>query len=98
MITTMSDAEKIRGLVKKYGLEYETGTFDGVTVVPETCWRLRWESNPKEEVVVHSIKEADDVLLRWKEQLKERKEKEVSPQLQKELDDRLRALKARRTT
>ena len=83
----MSDTDKIRRLIEKYGLEYETGKFDGVTVRSETCWRLRWESNPKEEVVVHSIKEADGVLLRWKEQLERKRGEAACAKLEKDIND-----------
>jgi hypothetical protein len=66
----MSETEQIERLVRKYGLQYETGAFEGVVVRKEPCWLLSCRLNATEEkAVVHSIKEADDVLQRWKEQL-----------------------------
>jgi hypothetical protein len=83
----MSETEHIERLVKKYGLQYETGTFDGVTIRKEPCWQLSCKLNGMDEKeLVHSIKEADAVLLRWKEQLGKK-------QFEKDCDERLRLLK-----
>ena len=85
-----SDIER---LAKKYGLHYEHDCFSGITVVRESCWRIRSDLS-RDGVVVHSLKEADQVLKEWHDQLSKQLSNEAVKALHQRISQKAQELSA----